>query len=98
MVYALREASVLVLALQLTSLVVCLVGSSVRDHSLALTGGSQRCVYKHSLIIYMYACTMYYVLDMGYELIARSAQNSTILISQGTAQILTQMMLEFITL
>jgi hypothetical protein len=38
----LREAPVLVLALQLASLAVCLLGSSVSDHPLALTGASQR--------------------------------------------------------
>ena len=44
----LRESSLLVLALQLASLVVCMLGSSVTDHPLALTGsadGLRRCVY-----------------------------------------------------
>ena len=35
---ALSKSSLLVLALQLASLVVCMLGSSVSDHPLALTG------------------------------------------------------------
>lgn len=44
-IMALHDAPVLVLALQLASLALCLVGSSVSDHPLALTGGSQRYAY-----------------------------------------------------
>ena len=55
---ALRESSLLVvLALQLASLVVCMLGSSVSEHPLALTGsgsgadGLQRWVYTISQCI-----------------------------------------------
>jgi len=44
----LRETSRLVLALQLASVAVCLVGSAVSDHPLAFSGGSvttKRCVH-----------------------------------------------------
>ena len=44
---ALREASLVVLALQLASLAVALLGSSVSDHPLALTGGAQRYTHLH---------------------------------------------------
>ena len=47
---ALRESFLVVLALQLVSLAVCILGSSVSEHPLALSGsgsaadGLQRCV------------------------------------------------------
>lgn len=45
----LRETSRLVLALQLASVAVCLVGSAVSDHPLAFSGSvaTKRCVQVH---------------------------------------------------
>ena len=48
----LQEVSLLVLALQLVSLAVCLLGSSVSDHPLALTGDSQRSRMSLHCILY----------------------------------------------
>ena len=53
-VNALREAPVLVLALQLASLAVCLLGSSISNHPLALTGASQRCHVLYILVYFVF--------------------------------------------